>query len=124
MNAESAVDQGNAVSGGPARLPAGRRKSPLRKTLEALQPDQVVMVEYSKKSPFSVIIAIKRLQLKKHFVFTELSPGHFKVWIGTTEERSSSIRKKSPRRTAPNGALLITPTDPAARLCAAATPEV
>jgi hypothetical protein len=70
-----------------------RPKSPLRLQLEALQAGQEIVLKYTdKKTPFSVLMAIKRQQLGKHFVFEELTPGEFKVRIGTGAERSHSLR--------------------------------
>jgi hypothetical protein len=50
-------------------------------------------VSYCMRTPFSVLMAIKRLQLGRHFVFQEVAPGHYKIWIGSATERSRSLRK-------------------------------
>ena len=72
-----------------------RPKSQLRLQLEALEPGQEITVNYANmKTPFSVLIAIKRQQLGKHFVFEELEPGQFKVRVGVGTDRSHSLRKK------------------------------
>ncbi len=84
-----------SVAGG-APVPESKRrpKSPLRLQLEALEPGREVAISYANmKTPFSVLIAIKRQQLGKHFVFDEIEPGQFKVWVGAGTDRSHSLRK-------------------------------
>jgi hypothetical protein len=73
-----------------------RPKSQLRLQLEALGPGQEITVGYvDMKTPFSVLIAIKRQQLGKHYVFEEIETGKFKVRIGVGTDRSHSLRKKA-----------------------------
>lgn len=75
-----------------------RPKSELRKQLEALADGQSVTISYSgKKTPFAVVIAIKRQQLGRHFVFQELETGVYKVWVSTTGERSHSLTGPGPK---------------------------
>lgn len=86
----------------PAKPRASRAKSPLRIQLEALQPGSDLAVDYvGKKTPFSVLIAIKRQQLKKHFIFEEISAGRYRVRIGTSAERSVSLRQNKVKPSAP-----------------------
>ena len=73
-----------------------RPKSQLRLQLEALQTGQEITLNYANmKTPFSVLIAIKRQQLGKHFVFEEVATGQYKVKVGTEAERSHSLRSKT-----------------------------
>jgi hypothetical protein len=73
-----------------------RPKSELRRQLELLEPGRRLTINYGKrKTPFSVVIAIKRQQLKKHFVFREVSAGIFEVWVGDKTERSISLKPAS-----------------------------
>jgi hypothetical protein len=48
-----------------------------------------------------VLIAIKRQQLKKHFIFEEISAGRYRVRIGTSAERSVSLRQNKVKPSAP-----------------------
>ena len=85
-----------SVAGGATVHESGRHpKSPLRLRLEALEPGREIAISYANmKTPFSVLIAIKRQQLGKHFVFEETEPGQFKVWVGAGTDRSHSLRKR------------------------------
>lgn len=80
----------------PTLLRPRRPKSELRRQLEALEPGRLLTVNYGKvKTPFSVVMAIKRHQLKKHFVFREVAAGKFEVWVGDGTERSSRLKPGS-----------------------------
>lgn len=77
----------------PPSPKARRPKSQLRLQLEALKDGETIRVNYDhkRKTPFSVMIAIKRLQLKRHFVYKEVSDGVYDLWVGRSEERSKSL---------------------------------
>jgi hypothetical protein len=95
--ARNAAPASTASVAGGATVPESRRrpKSPLRLRLEALEPGREIAISYANmKTPFSVLIAIKRQQLGKHFVFDETEPGQFKVWVGAGTDRSHSLRKR------------------------------
>ena len=97
IEAPHAAPASTASVAGGATVPESRRhpKSPLRLRLEALEPGREIAISYANmKTPFSVLIAIKRQQLGKHFVFDETEPGQFKVWVGAGTDRSHSLRKR------------------------------
>ena len=110
MGTKQVVSHAPAASEAPQTTPAStagvaegltvpeskrRPKSPLRLQLEALEPGWEVAISYANmKTPFSALIAIKRQQLGKHFVFDEIEPGQFKVWVGAGTDRSHSLRKR------------------------------
>jgi hypothetical protein len=86
----------------PAKPRVSRAKSPLRVQMEALQPGSDLEVDYvNKKTPFSVLIAIKRQQLRKRFIFEKISAGCYRVRIGTSAERSVSLRPEKIKPSAP-----------------------
>lgn len=90
-----------------------RPKSELRKQLEALTEGQSITVNYSgKKTPFAVVIAIKRQQLVKHFVFQELEAGVYKVWISASGERSHSLTGPGPKPKTEVPVVAATPAEP------------
>jgi hypothetical protein len=98
MGTKQVVSHAPAASEAPQTTPAStagvaegvtvpeskrRPKSPLRLQLEALEPGREVAISYANmKTPFSVLIAIKRQQLGKHFVLTRLNLANSRFGLG------------------------------------------